>query len=110
MSESTFQRAEFIASQYLSSRCAHWVNAFLNTQMFDCFIQERNELPNDPEVRFFDESITAKVNRSKKVALTHIGRGGKKETAFLNDTSDEVRARVLCPSILCLKSHLSTCK
>jgi hypothetical protein len=79
--------------------------------MFDCFIQERHELPNDPEVRFFDESITAKVNRSKKVALTQMGRGGKKkETAFLNDTSDEVSARVLCPFIFCLKSHLSTCK
>ena len=55
--------------------------------MFQVFTVERRENPRDPEVMFFDDSITAKLNRSKKTALT---RGGKRETKFLNDTGSMV--------------------
>jgi hypothetical protein len=50
--------------------------------MFHNFIEERRESPNDPEVLFFDDTINAKFNRSKKATLTL----RKKETAFLDDT------------------------
>jgi hypothetical protein len=59
--------------------------------MFDRFLEERQQNPNNPVVVFFDESINAKLNRSKKAALTHIGRGGgKKATDFLDDRSGVV--------------------
>jgi hypothetical protein len=59
--------------------------------MFDRFLEERQENPKNPVVLFFDESINAKLNRSKKAALTHIGRGGgKKSTDFLDDRSGVV--------------------
>lgn len=67
----------------LSSNSTEFVGALLKTQMFQVFTVERHENPHDPEVLFFDDSITAKMNRSKKTALT---RGGKKETRFLDDT------------------------
>lgn len=55
--------------------------------MFQVFAVERVEDSNDPEVLFFDDSITAKINRSKKATLA---RGGKKETKFLDDTGSMV--------------------
>jgi hypothetical protein len=59
--------------------------------MFDRFLEERQQNPRNPVVVFFDESINAKLNRSKKAALTHIGRGGgKKSTDFLDDRSGVV--------------------
>ena len=87
-----FRREEFVSSLSLSHRSASFMNAVLQTQMFDSFIRERQELPTDPEVRFFNESINAKKNRSKKEMLTSMGRA-KKETSFLDDTSFEVRIR-----------------
>lgn len=54
--------------------------------MFHGFTEERGESPHDPEVLFFDHSINAKINRSKKVTLT----GRKKETSFLNDNRSMV--------------------
>ena len=53
----------------------------LKTQLFQRFLEERIENPDIPEIRFFDESIVAKRNRSKKA----IANGGKKLTPFLND-------------------------
>ena len=55
--------------------------------MFQTFLEERRQCPNDPEVLYFDDSINAKFNRSKKATL--IGR--KKDTAFLDDKRSEVR-------------------
>lgn len=50
-------------------------------QMFERFLEERTANPTQPEVRFFDESIAAKLNRSKTNPI-------KKDTPFLNDLSD----------------------
>jgi len=62
--------------------------------MFDRFLEERRENQDDPEVKFFDESISAKINRSKKTALANIGRHAKKATPFLEDTSAAVRLSI----------------
>lgn len=80
-----FRSDEFVDSQPAPDR--EFMTAMVRTQMFDCFVVERRECPNDPEVRFFDESILAKFNRSKMV----LARGGKKETPFLDDAAYEVR-------------------
>lgn len=58
-----------------------FMNAFLDSQMFERFLEERTANPTQPEVRFFDESIAAKLNRSKTNPI-------KKDTPFLNDLSD----------------------
>lgn len=71
----------------LSKSCAKFVSSLLATQMFQVFTVERCENPNDPEVLFFNDSIIAKTNRSKKSTLA----GGKKETRFLDDTRSMVR-------------------
>ncbi|KAL3914284.1 MAG: hypothetical protein SGILL_006164 [Bacillariaceae sp.] len=59
----TFDRTEFIAAQkklyegYLSELCA--------TQQFDEFMTKRLYSPELPDIIFFDQSIDAKLNRSK---------------------------------------------
>lgn len=58
-----------------------FMNAFLDSQMFERFLEERTGNATQPEVRFFDESIAAKLNRSKTNPI-------KKDTPFLNDLSD----------------------
>lgn len=58
-----------------------FMNAFLDSQMFERFLEERTANPTQPEVRFFDESIAAKLNRSKTNPI-------KRDTPFLNDLSD----------------------
>lgn len=81
-----FRSDDFLAGLNLPESSAEWVKEILTTQMFHNFVEERCENPNDPEVLFFDDSINAKFNRSKKVVLT----GRKKETAFLDDTRSMV--------------------
>lgn len=71
------------------------MESVLKTQMFQGFVYERQENPDDPEVRFFDESILAKENRSKKVKF----RGGKKATEFLNDSTGQVSIVIDCKSL-----------
>ena len=70
----------------LTLSSAEFCDGFTKTQLFHRFIEERREW-NDPEVRFFDESINAKVNRSRKNTLINFGRAEVKDTAFLDDTS-----------------------
>jgi hypothetical protein len=65
----------------------------LETQMFNRFVEDRNEFENDPTFLFFDESISAKLNRSRKKAISHFGRG-KLATPFLNDSSKAVSSSV----------------
>lgn len=74
-----FRAEEFVESQSASDR--DFMDALVHTQMFECFAVERRECPDDPEVRFFDENITMKFNRSKMVRA----RGGKKDTPFIDD-------------------------
>jgi len=63
----------------------------LKTQFFHRFLEDRQENPDEPEVKFFDQSINAKINRSKKRSLT-LGRPGqkRKDTSFLHDTSGKI--------------------
>ena len=84
-----FRLDGFLAGLNLSESSTEWVKEVLGTQMFHNFVEERRENPADPEVLFFDDTINAKFNRSKKVVLT----GRKKETAFLDDTRSMVCMR-----------------
>ena len=77
-----FRATDFLASLNLSECSTEFVQEVLKTQMFQNFVEERVDCPNDPEVLFFDDCINAKFNRSKKATLTL----RKKETAFLDDT------------------------
>jgi hypothetical protein len=77
-----FDREKFIdnvGSQGGGSKL--FLENILKTQLFQRFLEERIGNPDIPEIRFFDESIVAKRNRSKKA----IANGGKKPTPFLND-------------------------
>ncbi|CAM9247735.1 unnamed protein product, partial [Ectocarpus sp. 8 AP-2014] len=86
-SSSPYPEKLFAKEAFLKS-CGHlpesshaFMNAFLDSQMFERFLEERTANPTQPEVRFFDESIAAKLNRSKTNPI-------KKDTPFLNDQSD----------------------
>lgn len=57
------------------------MSALLDSQIFEKFLEERTADPTQAEVQFFDESIAAKLNRSKTNPI-------KKDTPFLNDMSD----------------------
>eukprot|EP00536_Pseudo-nitzschia_multiseries_P002538 jgi/Psemu1/5747/gm1.5747_g len=59
-----------------------FLKTVLKTQLFQRFLEERKDNPDLPEIRFFDESIVAKRNRSKKSTL---GIKAKKPTPFLDD-------------------------
>ena len=58
----------------------------LSTQMFERFIQESITNPNKPEIKYFNESIIAKKNRSR----TRAALGKKQSTPFLSDESQAV--------------------
>lgn len=61
----------------------------LRSQLFQRFLEERKENAEIPEIKFFDESIIKKRNRSK---IETIAKGGKKLTPFLDDkTTWEVK-------------------
>ena len=64
-----------------------WIRGVIGSQMFERFIEERISNPNQPEIRFFNESIIQKLNRSAKTSLSS---GRKKDTPFLLDQSDVV--------------------
>jgi len=103
LDETTFHEENFLAGMNLPFSCTDFVRSVLHTQMFHMFTLERRESPRDPEVLFFDDSITAKMNRSKKTALT---RGGKKETRFLDDNRSMVsRSAVVFVNQRCSLLH-----
>ena len=81
-----FRLDDFLTALNLPDSSTECVKEILSTQMFHNFVEERRENPADPEVLFFDDTINAKFNRSKKVVLT----GRKKETAFLDDNRSMV--------------------
>jgi hypothetical protein len=70
----TFKTKEFIASQRSDHR--FFLREFCATQQFDCFLTKKMYEPGAPDILFFDQSITAKKNRSKMTLK-------KKETPFL---------------------------
>jgi hypothetical protein len=67
--------------------------------MFDRFIDERRENSFDPEVKFFDESIGAKIKRSKRTAIANLGRHVRTSTGtgFLDDHTKLVSNPVRIP-------------
>lgn len=83
-----FQKAAFLNDLNYSASKRRFVSGVIGTQMFQRFLEEKYESPNDAEILFFDESIVAKNNRSMKQTLT---KGGKIETPFLSDKSWKVR-------------------
>jgi dDENN domain len=92
LGQETFRADEFVAGLPLTAASTTFVHLFLKTQMFDRFIVERRENPFDPEVKFFDESIAAKIKRSKRTVFVNMGRQAKMGTAFLEDSSKLVSA------------------
>jgi hypothetical protein len=86
-----FDVAEFLENLNLDSDSRNFMLKVLGTQMFQRFLEERKENPDDPEILFFDESIIAKQNRSKTTTLT---TGGKKRTVFLENESWKVSSMV----------------
>jgi hypothetical protein len=99
--EAEFQAVEFVQSLSLSPNSFEFCQDFVKTQLFHRFLEERREL-SDPEVRFFDESINAKVNRSKKNALMSFGRVEVKDTTFLDDASRVVSFCVARSVVICM--------
>jgi hypothetical protein len=81
-----FKTEEFINSQ--RQDCKYFLKEFCSTQQFDCFITKKMYEPNSPDIIFFDQSITAKKNRSKMTLK-------KRETAFLISAKAHRRLRTV---------------
>ena len=76
-----FDEEKFVEDARSRDGSKKFLKNVLITQLFQRFLEERKENPDLPEIRFFDESITAKRNRSKRETLA---KGGKKKpTPFL---------------------------
>lgn len=84
MQANGFNADAFVANLTLSPGNRNFVYNMSQTQLFQRFVQERRESPRDPECLFFDESINAKMNRSR---FANLGRGGRRETGFIDDKS-----------------------
>jgi hypothetical protein len=83
-----FDEVAFLDSVSFEPYARDFVQRVIQTQMFQRFLEERKDNPMDPEFRFFDESIIAKINRSKKAKLA---QGGKKlSTPFLDDEGQKI--------------------
>lgn len=82
-----------------------FVGRFLKTQIFQRFLEERMDNPEYHEIRFFDESILAKLNRSKR---SKMAKGGPLPTPFLEDESGKVRIWNAVCVALSLLSHSHT--
>eukprot|EP00980_Cylindrotheca_fusiformis_P011967 scaffold2830_cov131-Cylindrotheca_fusiformis.AAC.88 len=83
-----FDEEGFLKDLQYDVPTSHFMERVIQTQMFQRFLEEREENPMDSQIRFFDESIIAKQNRSKRTTLAH---GGKKLlTPFLDDDSDKI--------------------
>ncbi|KAJ3119716.1 hypothetical protein HK100_000183 [Physocladia obscura] len=81
-----FRKADFLAGADRESRV--YLTHIVETQNFVQFTLERVELPeSDYEILFFDESIKAKLNRSKL-------KFSKETTPFLKDGAYSIRATI----------------
>jgi hypothetical protein len=70
----------FETTQGLGHASTFALNRILESQMFERFLFRATEMPESSEVRFFDEKITDKQNRS-------LAFGTPKPTPFLDDRS-----------------------
>jgi pentatricopeptide repeat protein len=59
----SFDQTKFIASQ--KAECTAYLSELCSTQQFDDFVTKRLYSPNQPDIIFFDQSIDAKLNRSR---------------------------------------------
>lgn len=83
-----FDDEGFIKDADCEQSAREFLQRVVQTQMFQRFLETRSEDPQDSCIRFFDESITEKLNRSKKTTLVN---GGKKlPTPFLDNESEKV--------------------
>jgi len=88
--EDLFNTDEFLqhsSSDHLNSRCHEWLRGLCSSQMFQIFLEEHVQNPDQPEIRFFREAIIAKQNRSVSVSIKNRGR---KDTPFLSDKTDAI--------------------
>jgi len=83
-----FKCTAFLDQLNIHSNTRGFLSNLLSSQMFERFLEERITNNEHPEVKFFNESITAKINRSKSIHLKHAGK--KRETPFLDDESELV--------------------
>lgn len=82
----TFNKEGFLKSlPRLDSQYLEFLSALLDSQMFHCLVEEKMSNPEQHEIHFFDESIVAKKNRSRKSV------GKKYDTPFLSDLSLKIR-------------------
>lgn len=84
MGASGFVAPSFDRDAYKAELQDPFLCNIVDSQLFMNYIQERMDYPEQPEIKFFDESILAKLNRSK-FALN------KSSTPFLSDDSDALR-------------------
>mmetsp|Transcript_7438 Transcript_7438/g.11316 ORF Transcript_7438/g.11316 Transcript_7438/m.11316 type:complete len:1413 (-) Transcript_7438:54-4292(-) len=91
-----FREKEFISAQRPDFR--PFLKAFCLTQHFDCFITKRMYHPKEPDVLFFDQSITAKRNRSIKTLK-------KKRTPFLQSAKAQKQLRTVHAAMPSLESE-----
>ena len=83
-SQKSFNTKKFIKAQRSVFR--PFLKEFCSTQQFDGFITKRLEHRFDPDVVFFDQSIQAKMNRSKMTLK-------KKQTPFLRSAQAHKRLK-----------------
>ncbi|KAG5189173.1 hypothetical protein JKP88DRAFT_303023 [Tribonema minus] len=74
-----FDREAFLKE--MPAQAQEFMSVFLQSQMFERFLEEQLSHPDQPEIRFFEESIVQKLNRGKKII--------KKDTPFLNNLGDD---------------------
>ncbi|CAB9508037.1 DENN domain-containing protein 5B [Seminavis robusta] len=79
-----FRVEEFLADLNLSVGSYQFVEKVVKTQMFQRFLEERQNDPCDPLFLFFDECIIAKQNRSRMLNVR------QKDTPFLDDPSGAI--------------------
>ena len=77
-------------SNHLNSSCHDFIKAMVSSQMFLRFIEERLSNSTQHEILLFDESITAKQNRSKASKILKPGYK-KTSTPFLLDDSQKIK-------------------
>eukprot|EP00742_Colponemidia_sp_Colp-10_P008924 GILJ01009697.1.p1 GENE.GILJ01009697.1~~GILJ01009697.1.p1 ORF type:complete len:1130 (-),score=163.99 GILJ01009697.1:140-3529(-) len=85
-----FNKEQFLANA--PEGCRALLAQIMDSQMFERFIEERIQSLADPfpEVRFFDESIKAKINRSKWAVR-------KQDTPFLASNEDAIKETFVAP-------------
>lgn len=85
ISQSNEDEPIFLKEKFLSSTDAKsFLSDLLDSQMFERFIYSNVYEPENPSIRFFNDSVQAKKNRSKK----SVGR--RKETKFISDRSYDI--------------------